>query len=163
MKSAHELQAIVDMAAQDFRKQIVEVVREVAKNLDLPQKKRLAKCMEEISVLLRQSFQQAAEESSLAVPLSDSRDLAALLTAERKLPVPRVTLIQIDGPLKGRQFVFDKPGSTVLGRDEGCLPRFPPRKPTKPSPGTIASSTSIRRTFAFATWAVQAEPMSMTS
>ncbi len=127
-----ELAAIVQMAAQEFRRQVEEVVREVAAGQPEEVRRRVCRDLEGLPEKLRQSLSRPDDPSGQSVPpglpLRQANDLALLLSGNagpNQAPPPRVTLTLTSGPDKGRQFVFDEPALCIVGRDKDCHPRFP--------------------------------------
>lgn len=131
-----ELEAIVRMAAEEFRKQVAEVVREVAAKQPDEVKKKLSSFLEDIPNRLRRSLRRPADRSGMTVPgdlpIRQSEQLLALLSfgdfAPRSMelsPPARVTLTLTQGDLKGQEFVFEERTTCILGREKDCFPRFP--------------------------------------
>jgi eukaryotic-like serine/threonine-protein kinase len=130
-----ELAALVQMAAQEFRRQVAEVVQEVAAGQPEEVRREISLRLEEIPEQLRQSLRRPDDPSGRSVPpgmpLRQAQDLASLLSGRRpppthNLPPPaRVVLTLANGPDKGRQFVFEERTSCIVGRLNECHPRFP--------------------------------------
>ncbi|HKI35786.1 MAG TPA: protein kinase [Gemmataceae bacterium] len=124
-----EVEAIVRMAADEFRQQVADVVREVAAGQSVAVQQQVSRCLEELPDLLRLSLRRPEDPSGLSVPpalpLRQAQDLVSLLRPTADPPPATVTLTQIAGPLQGRQVVFTERASCILGRDDDCDPHFP--------------------------------------
>ena len=130
-----ELEAVVQMAAQEFRRQVEDVVRQVAAGQPEEVLRGVSRRLQELPDKLRLSLRRPADPSGLSVPpglpLRQAHDLASLLSgnaqaADPDLPPPvRVTLTLTSGPDKGRQFLFEERTQIIVGRGTDCNPRFP--------------------------------------
>ena len=140
-----EVEAVVRMAAQEFRRQVEEVVREVAAGQPEEVRLGVARRLEDLPEKLRQSLRRPDDPSGQSVPpglpLREADDLALLLSgnAEPNLsPPPRVTLTLASGPDKGRQFVFEERTLCIVGRERTAIRAFPKTSSTGASPATTA-------------------------
>jgi pSer/pThr/pTyr-binding forkhead associated (FHA) protein len=150
-----ELAAILQTAAQEFRRQVEEVVREVAAGQPREVHERVSRYLADLPGLLRRSLSRPADRTGQSVPpdlpLRNSRDLVALLSPEKRsgeVPVaaaprppdaspvikqsaaiPRVTLTVTSGPKPGEQFVFEERATWLAGRHKDCQLRVPKEKP----------------------------------
>ncbi len=130
-----ELAAVIQMAAGEFRRQVDEVIREVAAGQPDEVRRAVTRRLEQLPELLRQSLRRPDDPSGQSVPpgmpLRQAQDLALLLSGCRPsptqdLPPPaRVTLTLDNGPEKGREFVFEERISCIVGRQDECHPHFP--------------------------------------
>jgi hypothetical protein len=130
-----ELEAVVQMAADEFRQQVEEVIRAVAAEQPDEVRRAVSHRLEQLPELLRQSLRRPDDPSGQSVPpgmpLRQAQDLALLLSGCRfsptqDLPPPaRVTLTLGNGADKGRQFIFEERSSCIVGRQDECHPRFP--------------------------------------
>jgi serine/threonine-protein kinase len=137
-----EVAAIVQMAAEEFRRQVAEVVRDIAEGQPPEVRQSVTRCLQELPDKLRQSLRRPGDTSKLAalleLSLPPDQDLLLFLTGglpvaatvasptiDRELPPPaRVTLtLTGDGP--DRQFVFTERTTCTIGRDDNCHPHFP--------------------------------------
>ena len=87
-----ELQALVQMAAGEFRQQVEAVVREVAAEQPAEVQERLSLCLQQVPDLLRLSFQRPDDEEGRTVPpsiqLHQASDLATLFSQPLASPPP---------------------------------------------------------------------------
>jgi len=124
-----EVEAFVRMAADEFRKHVADVVREVAAGQPAAVQQQVSRCLEELPEMLRLSLRRPEDPSGRSVPpalpLRQAQDLVSLLRPAADPPPATVTLTQIAGPLQGRQVVFTERASCILGRDDDCDPHFP--------------------------------------
>ncbi len=130
-----ELAALVQMAAQEFRRQVEEVVREVAGRQPEEVRRNVARRLEELPDNLRQSLRRPDDPSGQSVPpgtpLQQAEDLASLLSGNLRdagpdlAPPPRITLTLANGPHKGRSVAFEERTTCVVGRGKSCYLRFP--------------------------------------
>jgi serine/threonine-protein kinase len=132
-----ELQALVQMAAGDFRQQVEAIVREVAGTQPADVQQRVSNCLEQVADLLRQPFRRPEDQQGRSVPpdfrLQQVSDLAPLLSghsaghdAAQPLPDgPRVTLAFSAGPQAGDASVYTEPTVLLFGRASDCKPRCP--------------------------------------
>ena len=131
----NEIEALVRMAAQEFRRQVEEVVREVAGRQPEEVRRNVARRLEELPNNLRQSLRRPEDPSGQSVPpgmpLQEAEDLASLLSGNPRdaspdlAPPPRVTLTLANGPHAGRHVAFEERITCVVGRGKSCYPRFP--------------------------------------
>ena len=127
-----ELAAIVQMAAQEFRRQVEEVLREVAAGQPEEVRRRVGRDLEELPDKLRQSLSRPDNRAARASRRDCRCDRRTTwrcsfrgTPAPNQAPPPRVTLTLTSGADKGRQFVFDEPGLCIVGRDKDCHPPLP--------------------------------------
>src|SRR5207253_1700428 len=125
-------EAIVRMAADQFRQEVADVVREVAAGQPAVVQQQVSRCLEELPDILRLSLRRPEDPSGLSVPpalpLRQAQDLVSLLRSAADPPRAIITLTQIAGPLQGQQLVFTERASHILGRDDDCDPCFPTEK-----------------------------------
>jgi FHA domain len=134
-----QLEAIVCMAAQQFRGQVEEVVREAAAGQPPEVSQQLSRCLESLPALLRSALCRPEDWTGRSVPpdvpLRDSRDLAALLTGESphtgegQGPAVRVTLTFSGEAMPVQELVFEDRGTCLVGRALDCNPRIPDPPP----------------------------------
>src|SRR3954451_15501754 len=78
-----ELQALVQMAAGEFRQQVEAIVREVAGQQPAEVQQRVTNCLQQVPDLIRQSFRRPEDLQGRSVPpglrLQQAGDLAPLL------------------------------------------------------------------------------------
>ena len=127
-----ELAALVQMAAQEFRRQVAEVVQEVAGGQPEEVRQEVSRRLEELPDKLRLSLCRPDDPSGQSVPpgmpLRQAHDLASLLSGRRPTPIldlpppARVILTGYDG--KGQEFVFEERTTCIVGRAKDCRPRF---------------------------------------
>jgi serine/threonine-protein kinase len=131
-----ELEAVVRMAGQEFRRQVEEVVRQVAAGEPGEVRQRVSDCLEQLPEVLQRSLQRHADRSGLSVPpdlpLRRSADLVSVLSGQppdagpaRGDDVPKVVLTAIKGKLQGQEFVFAERTMLILGKEEDCSLRLP--------------------------------------
>lgn len=129
-----EIAAIVQMAADQFRQEVAKVVREMAGEQPPEVRQRVSRWLEAVPDQLRLSLRRPADptgHSALpALPISQPRDLASLLSGSASpLPPPaRVTLTLTGQDTAGKLFVFEERTSCIIGREKQCVPRFPSDK-----------------------------------
>src|SRR5262245_22931593 len=133
-----ELQALVQMAAGEFRRQVAAIVREVAGKQPAEAQQRVSSCLERVPDLLRQSFRRPEDPQGRSVPpgfrLQQASDLAPLLAglpaeadAGQPHPAgPQVALAYAAGPQAGQTTVHPEPTVLLFGRANDCQPRCPP-------------------------------------
>src|SRR5437763_1210665 len=63
-----ELQALVQMAAGEFRQQVEAVVREVAGQQPAEVQQRVSNCLQQVPELVRQSFRRPEDQQGRSVP-----------------------------------------------------------------------------------------------
>jgi serine/threonine-protein kinase len=132
-----EVEAIVQMAAAEFRKQVEAVVQEVAAGLPAEARRSVVHALEELPDRLRRSLRLTGSQGRPTTPpLRHAQDLVSLLTGSEPLtvtpaplscdspPLARVTLT-LEGPGEARQFVFEERTTCIIGREKDCYPRFP--------------------------------------
>jgi serine/threonine-protein kinase len=132
-----ELQALVQMAAGEFRQQVEAIVREVAGPQPAEVQQRVSNCLRQVPDLLRQSFRRPEDPLGHSVPpglrLQQASDLVPLLTshpaepnATQPLPAgPHVTLHFSVGPQAGETLVCTEPTVLLFGRASDCKPQCP--------------------------------------
>jgi serine/threonine-protein kinase len=136
-----EVEAIVQMAAQEFRRQVEEVVHEVAAGQPAEVRQNVSRLLEELPDRLRLSLYRSAEagdQGAPALPLRQAQDLVSLLTASdhptrtpapksppRELPPPARVTLTLAGGGPGWQLVFEERTTCIIGRQDDCHPRFP--------------------------------------
>jgi serine/threonine-protein kinase len=128
-----ELEAIVQMAAGEFRQQVEAVVREVADRQPAEVRQRLSIQLEQIPELVRQSFRRPADQQGRSAPpgfrLQQAGDLATLLSHPLAEPstaaAARVTIQLTAGHGAGDEIVCTEPAVLLFGRAQDCRPRYP--------------------------------------
>ncbi|HJT78102.1 MAG TPA: protein kinase [Gemmataceae bacterium] len=130
-----ELQAVVQMAADEFRQQVEAVVREVAAGLPAAARQQVSVCLEQIPDLLRSAFRRPEDPQGRSVPpglrLRQAEDLVPLLSSRlgaapvAEPPAARVTLHFTQGQRANQEIVCTEPAVLLFGRAEGCNPLFP--------------------------------------
>lgn len=143
-----ELEAMLHMAAQEFRRQVEEVVREVAAGQPAEVCQQISSFMESVPSLLRRRATAIHQAETLPpdMPLRDARDLVALLSRDRPIPwpatqeptvdaaavaadtTPQVVLTITHGPSTGKELVLAERSTCIIGRDKDCHLRFPRNK-----------------------------------
>jgi len=126
-----ELQAIVQMAADQFRQQVEAVVHDVAAGQPEPVRRHLSDCLQQVPEQLRRTFRRSEDPKGISVPpgLGVKQLVSELVShlparpAEPSAPVrPQVTLEFIRGQLQGQTLSFTEPTTLLLGRHKDCKP-----------------------------------------
>ncbi len=132
-----ELQAIVQMAADQFRAQVEAVVRDVAAGAPEAVRRHVSDCLQQLPDQLRRSShgsddtQGASEAPTLIAKYLVSELVSRLLSRSTAEPAPapparpQVTLEFIRGQLQGQTRSFSEPATLLLGRQKDCEPCFP--------------------------------------
>jgi pSer/pThr/pTyr-binding forkhead associated (FHA) protein len=135
-----ELDAVVKMAGDEFRKQVEAVVKEVAADKPPAVQKLLSVYLEQVPELARKRFARPEDRTGRTIPpgfrLDKSADLASLLAQPSRPPAtedgeppatntPRVTLRYTAGPLAGQEVSYTEPAVLLFGRGEDCNPQLP--------------------------------------
>jgi AcrR family transcriptional regulator len=130
-----ELQAVLQMAADQFRQQVEAVVRDVAAGQPDDVRQHVSDCLQAVPEQLRRSFRRPDDPNGTSVPpglgvkqmVSDLVSRLPFRQAEPQLAAPaqaRVTLEFTHGQLQGQARCFVEPATLLLGRHEDCEPRF---------------------------------------
>jgi serine/threonine-protein kinase len=133
-----EVAAVVHMAAAEFRRQVADVIREVAAGQPQELGLALSRQLQEVPDKLRQALRRPDDPEGRSVPpglsLRDARDLVSLLTRSPRAAAPRgpapVTLVPPPARVTltlagGEAFVFEERTTCIIGRADECNPRFP--------------------------------------
>jgi serine/threonine-protein kinase len=129
-----ELQAVVQMAADQFRAQVEAVVREVAAGQPDAVRRHVSDCLRQLPEQLRRSLRRPADPQGASVPpgfagkqmVSDLVSRLPFRPAEPPAAArPQVTLEFTRGHLQGQTRSFREPATLVLGRQTDCDPCFP--------------------------------------
>ncbi|OWK40824.1 serine/threonine kinase [Fimbriiglobus ruber] len=133
-----ELEAIVRMAGDEFRKQVEVVVQQVAAGQPPAVKQRVTALLEGIPDLARKQFARSGDEKGRSVPpgfrLTRSVDLVPILSREffpapvNLAGVPRVSIRHTAGPMAGQEVIYTGPAVLLFGRADGCDPKIPQDK-----------------------------------
>lgn len=122
-----ELQQLVQMQAEEFRKQVQAIVAEAAFGQPAAVQEQLSAHLEQVQDVVRQSFRRPEDPQGRSVPpgfrLKQANDLVPLLSKTR--PGPRVTLKFTQGDMAGKQIECGEPTVLILGRAKDCQPKFP--------------------------------------
>jgi serine/threonine-protein kinase len=139
-----ELQALVQMAAGEFREHVAAVVREAAAGQPAEVRQRVSACLEQVPELVRRSFRRSEDPQGRSVPpdlrLNQASDLLPFLsfapgasaasgakkTDGQPAPPPaRVTLHFTQGQRTGQEIDCTEPEIQIFGRASDCEPLFP--------------------------------------
>ncbi len=136
-----ELQAIVQMAADQFRQQMEAVVRDVAAGQPEAVRRHVSDCLVQLPEQLRLSLCRPDDPKGVSVPpgFADKQKVSELLSrlpfcsVELKLSIPPpdtaarpcVTLEFTSGHLQGEKRSFTEAATLLLGRHKDCEPCFP--------------------------------------
>jgi hypothetical protein len=129
-----ELQAVVQMAADQFRQQVEAVVRDVAAGQPDAVRRHVSDCLQQLPKQLRRSFRRPDDPHGASVPpgfgvkqmVSELLSHLPVPPAEPPLTTarPRVTLEFTHGQLQGQIRSFSEPATLLLGRQKDCEPCF---------------------------------------
>lgn len=130
-----ELQAIIQMAADQFRVQVEDVVRDVADGQPETVREHVSDCLQQLPEQLRRSLRRPDDPQGRSVPPGFSnKKMISDLVSQLPLPSvkpppvaiarPRVTLEFTRGQLKGQTLSFTEPATLLLGRQKDCEPCF---------------------------------------
>ncbi len=129
-----ELQAVVQMAADQFRQQVEAVVRDVAAGQPEAVRRHISVCLQQLPDQLRRSFRRPDDTQGTSVPPGCGvKQLVSELVS--RLPFrpaeppyvrtrPQVTLEFTCGQLQGQTRSFTEPTTLLLGRHKDCEPCF---------------------------------------
>jgi AcrR family transcriptional regulator len=130
-----ELQAVVQMAADQFRQQVEAVVRDVAAGQPEAVRRHVSDCLQQVPDQLRRSFRRPDDPHGASVPPGfGAKQMVSEILSH--LPVPRaeraqaaaarpqVTLEFTHDQLQGQTRSFSELTTLVLGRHKDCEPRF---------------------------------------
>lgn len=129
-----ELQAVVQMAADQFRQQVEAVVRDVAAGQPDAIRRHVSDCLQQLPEQLRRSFRRPDDPKGASVPpgfgVKQVSDLVSRLPFRPAEPPPtavrpQVTLEFTQGKLQGQSRTFSEPTTLLLGRQKDCEPCFP--------------------------------------
>jgi hypothetical protein len=131
-----ELQAVVQMAADEFRQQVEAVVREVAAGQPENVRRHVSNCLQHLPEQLRQSLRRPDDPQGASVPpgfgvkqmVSELFSRLPFRPGEPPLTAaarPHVTLEFTQGKLLGQTRSFSEPTTLLLGRHKDCEPCFP--------------------------------------
>jgi serine/threonine-protein kinase len=133
-----ELQAVVQMAADQFRQQVEAVVRDVAAGQPEAVRQQVANCLQQVPDQVRRSSRLLGDQHGAGEPRGcDVKQMVGELLSHQPIPPtqppragarPRVTLEFIRGQLKGQTYTFIEPSTLLLGRHKDCEPRFPDKE-----------------------------------
>jgi hypothetical protein len=142
-----ELESVVRMAANEFRRQVGEAVREAAAGHPPEVKEKITTFLERLPELARQRFSRPEDQPGASVPpgfrLDRPSDLASIFSDSRPAvtegddahappavtaadDVPRVTIRYSGGALTGQEHTYSGPAVLRFGREADCNPRLPP-------------------------------------
>jgi serine/threonine-protein kinase len=129
-----ELQAIVQMAADQFRQEVEAIVRDVAAGQPEAVRRHVSDCLQQVPDQLRRCFRRPDDPQGASVPpgLGVKQMVSELLSQlpipptqpPRATACPRVTLEFTRGQLQGQTRSFIEPTTLLLGRHKDCEPRF---------------------------------------
>jgi hypothetical protein len=132
-----ELQAVVQMAAEQFRAQVDAVVHEVGAGQPEAIRHYVSDYLHQLPEKLRSSFGPSDATVGVSVPPSfGSKQMVSELVSNlstcpvEPTPVarPRVTLEFTSDPFKGQKRSFTEPATLLFGRNEDCDPHFPAKE-----------------------------------
>jgi eukaryotic-like serine/threonine-protein kinase len=130
-----DLETLLQMEDEEFRRQVDAVVREVAAGEPPEVGRRLSVCLQEVRQRVRDSFRRPDDPQGRSIPpgfrLRQASDLAALLSLppggqfSSLLPAgSEVTLHFTSGGRAGESLTCTEPTVLLLGRAKDCNPRF---------------------------------------
>jgi len=129
-----ELQAVVQMAADQFRQQVEAVVHDIAAGQPEAVQRSVRDCLSAVPEQLRRSFQRPEDPAGRSVPPGfNARHISDLLLrlpfapADEPPPAarPQVTLEFTQGLLAGQTRCFSEPATLIIGRHKDCNLAFP--------------------------------------
>ncbi len=129
-----ELQAIVQMAGEQFRQQIDAVVRDVAAEQPEAVRQHVSDCLQQLPDQLRRSLRRPDDPQGATIPAGFGNkqqvsDIVSVLLFRPGEPAtdpdrPQVTLEFTRGQLKGQTRCITEPTTLLLGRHPDCEPCF---------------------------------------
>lgn len=140
-----ELEALLRMPSQEFRRQISEVVCDVAGDQPSDDCQQIGAFMENMRSRLQRKANAINQPLTFSgnLPLRDARDLTALFfggepiswpaTQAAPATLPTVTPAQViltitHGPSSGKTLVLGARSTCIIGRDKDCHLQFPRNK-----------------------------------
>ncbi|HEX4607764.1 MAG TPA: FHA domain-containing serine/threonine-protein kinase [Urbifossiella sp.] len=131
-----ELDAIVRMAADEFRRHVEAVVREVAPGQPPRVQEQLSSFLQRLPELARQRFSRQEDRAGTSIPpglrCDQASDFTSIFTGSPPVPTedddvdgPRVTLRYTCGVLTGQERTYTAPILLRYGRDPDCDPQLP--------------------------------------
>jgi serine/threonine-protein kinase len=129
-----ELQAVVQMAGDQFRQQVEAVLAEVAAGQPEAVRRHVSSCLQELPEQLRRSFRRPQDTVGDSAPpgFGNKQQVSDLVLSvlsrpaepPAALPRPCVTLEFTRGQLQGQKRSITEPTTLLFGRHPDCEPCF---------------------------------------